>query len=105
MIELREQPEGIVFALKVRPGGKRNAVVGDHDGALKVTVTAAPEKGKANAAVVKLLAKELGVAKSDLTIVRGETSSTKEILVKRLERSALAARLAALMAPFGPAGA
>jgi len=48
---------------------------------LKVQVTAVPEKGKANQAVIKLLAKELGLAKSAFTLIDGETSRTKRFAV------------------------
>ena len=58
------------------PRASRNAVLLD-DGAIRVTVTTVPEDGKANAAVVKLLAKALGVAKSRLVLVRGATSRDK----------------------------
>ena len=49
----------------------------------KIYVTAAPEDGKANEAVIKLLAKNLGVAKSSLTIIRGHTSRDKVIKIER----------------------
>ena len=47
----------------------------------RVYVTAAPEDGKANKAVIKLLAKELGVAKSSLSVIRGETARNKVIAI------------------------
>ena len=68
--------EGAEFAVRVTPGAARNAVV-ERDGVLRITVTAAPENGKANAAVTQLLARALGVAPSALTLLRGETSREK----------------------------
>ena len=67
---------GTEFALRVTPGAHRNSLtmVG---GALRAAVTAAPEDGKANAAVAELLARALGVAKSRLTLIRGATSRDK----------------------------
>lgn len=67
------------LTLRVTPKASRNAIVpaetsGDP---LRVYVTTAPEGGKANAAVLKLLAKALGVPKSNLTIVQGETGRDK----------------------------
>ena len=97
MIELQEREDGIVFALRVRPGGKRNSILGEHDGALKISVAAAPEKGKANTAVVKLLAESLAVLRGDLHLVRGQTSSAKEVLLVGLDRESLRARLASLI--------
>jgi uncharacterized protein YggU (UPF0235/DUF167 family) len=68
--------EGKEFAVRVTPGGRRNAIETD-DNSLRIWVTATPEGGKANAAVQKLLARALGEAKSRLVLVRGETSRDK----------------------------
>ncbi|MAM63900.1 DUF167 domain-containing protein [Maritimibacter sp. UBA3975] len=68
---------GAEFAVRVTPKAARNGVSVEEDGRLKVSVTIVPEGGKATAAVVKLLAHALGVAKSDLTLVRGTTSRDK----------------------------
>ncbi len=67
---------GTTLALRVTPRASRNEIKVE-DGALKVLVTTAPENGKANAAVVKLLAKALGVPKSRLTLLRGATARDK----------------------------
>lgn len=72
------------ITVKLTPKAKRNAVQGwaeGQDGAkiLKVSVTAAPEKGKANAALIDLLAKEWRIPKSAIEIVRGETERVKII--------------------------
>lgn len=72
---------GAELALRVTPRASRNAVEETDDG-LKVAVTAPPENGKANAAVAKLLAQALGVAKTRLVLVRGATARDK---VFRLE--------------------
>ncbi|SIS77102.1 DUF167 domain-containing protein [Paracoccus saliphilus] len=68
--------EGAEIRLRVTPKARRNAISLD-DGAIRVHVTAPPEDGKANAAVVKLLAKSMGVAKSRLTLLRGTASRDK----------------------------
>lgn len=67
---------GAEIAVRVTPRASRNAVVVE-DGAIRVYVTVVPESGKANEAVRKLLAKELGVAKSRLVLVRGQTARDK----------------------------
>ena len=72
---------GAELAVRVTPKAARNAVEAG-DGELRVWVTTVPEDGKANKAVVKLLADALGVAKSRLTLLRGATSRDK---VFRLE--------------------
>jgi hypothetical protein len=67
---------GAEIAVRVTPKASRNAVVAD-GAVVRVYVTVVPEGGKATAEVVKLLAKALGVAKTRLTLVRGETSRDK----------------------------
>ncbi|WP_313350026.1 DUF167 domain-containing protein [Paracoccus sp. (in: a-proteobacteria)] len=67
---------GAQIAVRVTPRASRNAVLAGGE-VIRVTVTTVPEDGKANAAVVKLLAKALGVAKSRLVLVRGATSRDK----------------------------
>ncbi len=70
-------------------------MVGPHGGALKVTVTAPPERGKANRAVIELLSRALSVPPSSIEILSGETSSDKTVLV-RLPPGEISARLASL---------
>ncbi|WP_172296710.1 DUF167 domain-containing protein [Pseudoruegeria sp. HB172150] len=67
---------GAEIAVRVTPKASRNAVKAE-DGAIRVYVTTVPEGGKANAAVQKLLAKALGVPKTGLTLIRGQTSRDK----------------------------
>ena len=67
------------LSLKVVPKASRDRVVGWVGDRLKVQVTAAPEKGKANAAVVEVLAEALDLPKSALRIVSGETSPLKTV--------------------------
>ena len=67
--------------LKVVPKASRNRIVGWVGDRLKVQITAAPEKGKANAAVVEVLAEALGLPKSALRIAAGETSPLKTVEV------------------------
>jgi uncharacterized protein (TIGR00251 family) len=65
--------------LKVVPKASRNRVVGWLGERLKIQVTAAPERGKANEAVVELLAQALGLPPAQIRIVAGETSPLKTI--------------------------
>ncbi|WP_029009526.1 DUF167 domain-containing protein [Azospirillum halopraeferens] len=93
--------DGVRVTLRVTPGAARNAVAGVAETApgrlaLKVTVTAAPEGGKANAAVVKLLAGAWGLPKSALSVVTGATDRNKVLHVAG-EPAELMRRLGALM--------
>lgn len=68
--------EGTEIALRVTPKASRDRIVVE-EGQIRVYVTTVPEDGKANAAVQKILAKALGVPKSRLTLIRGQTSRDK----------------------------
>lgn len=77
---------GVLLSIRVKPGARRNAIEGFHnfaDGAraLEISVNAAPEKGKANAAAIAVLAKQFGFAKSALGVVSGTKGRTKQILI------------------------
>lgn len=68
---------GTRFSVRVTPKASRNRIAEEPDGLVRVYVTTVPEDGKATAAVIKLLAKAIGVAKSDLVLVRGATDRVK----------------------------
>ena len=79
--------------VKVQARARRNQVVGFQGGVLRVKVTAPPVEGKANQAVVELLAAHLRVAKSSIRIVSGEHAPLKLIEVAGLDSAAIAERL------------
>ena len=79
--------------LRVSPRARRNAVLGLRGDTLKVSVTAVPERGKANEAVVALLAETLGVAPSSIEVVSGASSKDKVVEVD-LGADEIARRLA-----------
>ena len=81
-VELRMDGDAVTFRVRVAPRASREAIAGVHDGALKVSLTAPPVEGEANAALTKLLAKRLGVAKRDVEIVRGGSSRDKTVRVE-----------------------
>ena len=70
--------------VRVQPRASRNRVNGYRDGVLRVSVTAPPQDGRANAALLELLADVLGIAKSRLSIVRGHSSRDKVVAVDGL---------------------
>jgi uncharacterized protein (TIGR00251 family) len=71
------QPQTITLSVRVIPRAKRNAVTKIEDGNIKVHVTAPPEDGRANEAVVETLAEWLGVKRRQIAIVTGTTSRNK----------------------------
>ena len=74
--------------LKVVPKASRNAVTGWLGEELKMMVTAVPEKGKANQAVIKLLAKTLGLPKQDISITSGHSSTCKTVVIAAIADTA-----------------
>ena len=77
----------------VTPGAREERIAGWHGGALRVKVRARPEKSRANQAVLKLLARCLGVAPANLSIARGAASRDKLVEVDGLSEEELRARL------------
>jgi hypothetical protein len=71
----------ITFAVRVTPRAKQNKVQPQADGSLKVYVTAPPEDGRANEAVVEVIAQWLGVKRRNVEIIRGATSRNKVVRV------------------------
>jgi uncharacterized protein (TIGR00251 family) len=92
-VAMEEHARGVVIPVRVRAGARRTGIAGDHDGALRVDVTAVPEKGKANNAVGEVLAKTFGVAKSSVELVSGGASSQKRFLIFGLDLETARTRL------------
>jgi len=84
MIDVRKVEGGVVVSVKVQPNASKDRVVGEHADQIKIAVTVAPEKGKANKAVIKILSKSLGVKSSDIQIVSGETSRDKKVFIRNI---------------------
>lgn len=81
---LRREKEGTTLAVTVIPHAPCNFVAGLRNNALLVKVSAAPEKGKANDAVLELIADFLGTASSNLRLLRGHSSRNKVILLQNM---------------------
>lgn len=94
MSALEQHADGVILKVKAQPGSRRNAVSGEHAGALKVSVTQAPEKGKANEAIVQVLCDALTLRKSQIELIAGQTSSQKRFLIREITMTELAARIA-----------
>ena len=99
-LPFRAIPDGVRLAVRVTPNAGADRIEGveirDDGGAvLRIRVSAVPDRGKANAAVIALLAKALGVPKSDITLVAGDTARLKTLEIAG-PPEALTARLAAL---------
>lgn len=92
-IELQRTDTGLVLGVKAQPGGRTNAIRGEHAGSLRVSVTQAPEKGKANAAIVEVLCDGLGLRRSQIELIAGETNAKKKFLVREISAEELQQRI------------
>jgi uncharacterized protein (TIGR00251 family) len=86
-MEIGERDGGVTFAVRVVPRASRNAIEGEHGGALKIRVTAPPVDGRANDALRRLLAERLNVPLAAVRIVTGETRRTKRVSIAGVTRA------------------
>ena len=84
MLNIRKVEGGIVVSVKVQPNASKDRIVGEHADQIKIAVTVAPEKGKANKVVIKVLSRLLGVKSLDIEILSGETSRDKKVLIRNI---------------------
>jgi uncharacterized protein len=93
MVRLRETKKGLTFDIQVIPHASRVQLVGVQDGVLKIKVTAPPVEGAANEACIKLLAKELGLKKSQMEITSGAKSRKKTVMIKDIIKAELETKI------------
>ncbi len=92
-LNIREVEGGVVFSVKVVPAGSRTAISGLLDGTLKIKVSAPPQKGRANDCLIDFLAKQLGVKKSSIKIIAGQTNPVKKVQVLGLSAETVVGKL------------
>ncbi|HRW58542.1 MAG TPA: DUF167 domain-containing protein [Chlamydiales bacterium] len=76
--------KNITFQIKVTPNASKRKIDFDTDPYIKVWIHSTPEKGKANAEIIKLFAKTFSVPKSSIEIIKGQTSSIKTLMITSL---------------------
>lgn len=81
MIRLESVATGTIIPVRAQPGARQTAVVGEHDGELKIAVSAPPDKGKANEAIATVLADTFDLPKSAVALLSGVTSKKKKFLL------------------------
>jgi len=93
-LAIQEHNEDLVFTAKIVPGSSgQTRICGLLDDMLKVKVSAAPEKGKANQCLIKFLAEQLGVKKNAVSIISGSTSPVKHVQVSGMNADMLLKKL------------
>jgi uncharacterized protein (TIGR00251 family) len=97
VIAISEHAEGSVLPVRAQPGARKTRVVGEQAGALKVAVTAPPDQGRANQALVEFLGEVLALKRSQVALLRGESSRQKRFLIRDLTPPQLQRRLATLL--------
>jgi uncharacterized protein (TIGR00251 family) len=97
MIVITDHAEGCVLPVRAQPGARRSGVQGEQAGALKVAVTAPPQDGRANEALVEALREALDVRRSQVELLAGATGRDKRFLIRGLTRAELERRIATLL--------
>jgi uncharacterized protein (TIGR00251 family) len=92
-MRLKPIKAGFLLPVKVVPGASRARIAGAYGDGIKVTVTAPPEAGAANEAVIALLAEALEVPTANVRITRGHASPRKEVLIVGLTADEIEQRL------------
>ena len=88
---LQQTSDGVILKVYVQPKARKEQIVGLHGDRLKVAVTEPPDKGKANEAVIQLIASTLRVAASNVELLRGQTSRQKDVLIQGVTCAAIVA--------------
>ena len=97
MIQLADDADGVLLPVRAQPGARKAAVLGEHAGALKLSVTAPPQDGRANAAVVELVRELLGLKRSQVELLSGLKDRNKKLLIRGVDRETLGAKVNALL--------
>ena len=93
MIKFEEKNGATFFSVRVVPRASKSEIAGEIDDSLKIRLCSPPVDGAANAELIKLLARTLGVSRSDVEIVSGQTSKTKRIQITGVTADELKSRL------------
>ena len=93
MVSIHDTPTGAIFAIKVHPRAKKNAISGELGDALKLSLTAPPMEGRANEACIEFFANLLKVPRPSVTIASGQSSRRKVVRVAGLSAAELRRRL------------
>ncbi len=96
MIVPQVHSDGVTISVRAQPGARKNGILGERAGSLRVAVTAAPEKGKANEAIAEVLARSLALRSSQVVLLSGETSRDKRFLITGIKTEELSTRLSNL---------
>lgn len=92
-VAITDHADGCVLPVRAQPGARKAGVLGEQAGSLKVAVTAPPEDGRANKALLELLREMLGLKRSQVELLSGATSREKRFLIRGVRKEQIAVRL------------
>lgn len=84
MLDIIPTNSGVILSIRTQPRSSKNRIIGEYGGRLKLAVTAVAEKGKANKAVIELLADTFHIHESSIYIISGESSRDKRLMIEGL---------------------
>jgi uncharacterized protein (TIGR00251 family) len=102
VIEISDHANGLILPVRAQPGARKAGVLGEQAGSLKVAVTAPPEDGKANRALLEVLREALDLKRSQIALLSGTTSREKKFLVAGMKRPEFEMWLAKVLAKCLP---
>jgi uncharacterized protein (TIGR00251 family) len=98
VIQITACAEGCILPVRAQPGARRTGIVGEQNGALKVAVSAQPDKGKANAAVQEVLCEKFGLKRSQVELLAGPASRDKKFLLRGVPLESVSQMLRTILA-------
>ena len=93
MLQVQEKAGAVIFSVKARPRSSKSKVTGEHEGSLKVNLKAPPVDGEANLECCRLLARTLGVPRSQVQIVSGLRGKMKRVKIEGLSAAGFAEKI------------
>ena len=93
MVKVTVEGNAVLLPVKVVPGASHTRLIGEWNGRAKIAVAAPPEKGRANEALARLLARRLKVHRREVTVVAGRTSPLKTVRIEGVTSAAILAAL------------
>lgn len=100
--QIRATADGASLAVRAQPGARKSRIVGVHDGALKIAVSAPPEDGRANDALIELLAEVLEVRENRIRLAQGRSDRRKVFDIIGMTTEELARSLLAILRDIDP---
>ncbi len=104
MLELEQLPGGVVLPVHAHPGARKNGVTGVHAGRLKIAIVQPAEKGRANDALVRVLADAFGWKPAQIQLLSGATSRRKKFLIEGATATEILEQIARWLKPEAGTG-